>query len=137
MPVLKAPQGMGGEILLSLHNSKTLGGEGVDQLHKFFPFLFIKATAKRNTHTHTHTHTPLVISLILQLTVSTQSMYLSCHILACFLQDVFHLYTEWLVRGLLKYYLGNSFKYTSPSQKSRSQGFFVLFCFAMMNWDLT
>lgn len=67
MLVLKAPQGMGGEILLSLHNSKNLGGEGVDQLHKFFPFLFIKATAKRNTHTHI-----LKISFILQLTVSTQ-----------------------------------------------------------------
>lgn len=44
MLVLKAPQGMGGEILLYLHNSKNLGGS--NQLHKFFPFLFIKATAK-------------------------------------------------------------------------------------------
>lgn len=47
MLVLKAPLGKGGEMLLSLHNAKTLMG-GVTQLQESFLFLLIKAIANKD-----------------------------------------------------------------------------------------
>lgn len=45
MLVLKAPQGTGGEILLSLHNSKNLGGS--EQTAQILPFPFHQGHNRR------------------------------------------------------------------------------------------
>lgn len=70
MLVLKAPQGMGGEILLSLHNSKSLGGGGTTA--QILPFPFHQGHSKRKKKRKTL----LVISFILQFTVSSQQYIL-------------------------------------------------------------
>lgn len=65
MLVLKAPQGMGGEILLSLHNSKNLGGS--EPTAQILPFPFHQGHSKVKKKKN-----PQVIALFLQFTVSSQ-----------------------------------------------------------------
>lgn len=77
MLVLKAPQGMGGEILLSLHNSKNLGGS--EPTAQTLPFPFNQGHSKRKKKQNTSNFIFLTIQFLLS------SIYFPCHILAHFL----------------------------------------------------
>lgn len=107
MLVLKAPQGMGGEILLSLHNSKNLGGS--EPTAQILPFPFHQGHSQRKKIKKT----PLEISFFYNSQFLLSSIYFP-YVLAYFhFLYVFCLYTEWVVREEAKV--------------------FVLFYFAVMN----